>query len=131
VIATDGEDFRVTAWNTGAERLYGFSAEEVLGGPARQIASFPGDEARPKLERELLETGRTRIEFTARRKDGSSVEVEMIAVAVKDGRGQTCGYVGIHRDISERKRGRRAAAGGERTAENILESITDVSCSGR
>ncbi|MGZ4332492.1 MAG: PAS domain S-box protein, partial [Solirubrobacteraceae bacterium] len=46
VIATDAEDFRVTAWNTGAERLYGFSAEEVLGQPARQTASFPGDEAR-------------------------------------------------------------------------------------
>jgi PAS domain S-box-containing protein len=77
VIATDAEHLRVIAWNAGAERLYGFSAEEVLGQPARQIASFPGDEGRLKLERELLETGRTRVEFTARRKDGSLVEVEL------------------------------------------------------
>jgi PAS domain S-box-containing protein len=35
VIATDAEDFRITAWNRGAERLYGFTAAEVLGRPAR------------------------------------------------------------------------------------------------
>lgn len=120
------EDFRVTAWNTGAERLYGFSAEEVLGQPARQIASFPGDEARLKLERELLETGRTRIEFTARRKDGSSVEVELIAVAVKDENGQTAGYLGIHRDISDRKRAEKELHEAHRQTETILQSMGDA-----
>ena len=102
MIATDAEDFRITAWNRGAERLYGFSAEEVLGRPAREVATFPGDQARQKLEAELLETGRTRIEFEARRKDGTPVEVELIAVAIKEERGETTGYLGIHRDISER-----------------------------
>ena len=126
VIATDAEDFRVTAWNTGAERLYGFSAEEVLGQPARQTASFPGDEARLKLERELLETGRTRIEFTARRKDGSSVEVELIAVAVKDEHGQTAGYLGIHRDISDRKRAERELNEAHRQTETILQTMGDA-----
>jgi PAS domain S-box-containing protein len=104
VIATDAEDFRITAWNKGAERRYGFAADEVLGPSAREVASFPGDEARVKLEDELFETGRTRIEFTARRKDGSPVEVELIAVAVKNDRGDVTGYLGIHRDITERKR---------------------------
>jgi PAS domain S-box-containing protein len=126
VIATDAEDFRVIAWNIGAERLYGFSAEEVLGQPARHIASFPGDEARLKLERELLETGRTRTEFTARRKDGSLVEVELIAVAVKDEHGQTAGYLGIHRDISDRKRAERELHEAHRQTETILQSIGDA-----
>jgi PAS domain S-box-containing protein len=126
VIATDAEDFRVTAWNTGAERLYGFSAEEVLGQPARQTASFPGDEARLKLERELLETGRTRIEFTARRKDGSWVEVELIAVAVKDEHDQTGGYLGIHRDISDRKRAERELNEAHRQTEAILQTMGDA-----
>ena len=126
VIATDAEDFRVTAWNTGAERLYGFSAEEVLGQPARHTASFPGDEARLKLERELLETGRTRIEFTARRKDGSWVEVELIAVAVKDEHGQTGGYLGIHRDISDRKRAERELNEAHRQTETILRTMGDA-----
>ncbi|MGZ6716417.1 MAG: PAS domain S-box protein, partial [Gaiellaceae bacterium] len=104
VIATDAVDFRITAWNRGAERLYGFSAEEVLGRPAREVASFPGDQARLKLEGELLDTGRTGIELTAVRKDGSPVDVELIVTAVKDEQGKTSGYLGIHRDISRHKR---------------------------
>ncbi|MGZ6652224.1 MAG: PAS domain-containing protein [Solirubrobacteraceae bacterium] len=94
VIATDAEDFRITAWNRGAERLYGFTAEEVLGRPAREVATFPGDQARQKLEAELLESGRTRIEFEARRKDGTPVAVELTAVAIKNERGETTGYLG-------------------------------------
>jgi signal transduction histidine kinase len=80
----------------------------VLGRPAREVATFPGDQARLKLEAELLETGRTRIEFEARRKDGTVVQIELIAVAVCDERGETTGYLGMHRDLTERHRMQRA-----------------------
>jgi PAS domain S-box-containing protein len=125
LIATDADDFRITAWNKGAERLYGFTAEEVLGRPAREVGSYPGDEARHKLEQELLETGRTRIEFTAHRKDGTPIEVELIAAEVRNDRGEVTGYLGIHRDITERKRSERAFREAQRRSETILESITD------
>jgi signal transduction histidine kinase len=75
-----------------------------VGRPAREVASYPGDESRLRLEAELLDTGRTRIEFTAVRMDGCPVEVELVALAVKDERGTITGYLGIHRDISERRR---------------------------
>jgi PAS domain S-box-containing protein len=104
VIATNASDFRITAWNRGAERLYGFTAADVLGRPAREIASYPGDESRLELEHDLRETGRARIEFVAHRKGGTPVRVELIAVEVKDDRGETTGYLGIHRDVSERMR---------------------------
>jgi PAS domain S-box-containing protein len=125
VIATDADEFRVTAWNRGAERLYGFTAREALGRPAREVASDPDDEARLKLERELLETGRTRIEFTARRKDGTPVEVELIAVAVKDEQGETSGYLGIHRDVSAHKRDEHALRQANARIVSSLESSTD------
>jgi PAS domain S-box-containing protein len=104
VIATDASDFRITAWNRGAEALYGFTAAEVLGRPAREVASYPGDESRLKLEHDLRETGRARMEFTAHRKGGTPVQVELIVAEVKDDRGETTGYLGIHRDVSARKR---------------------------
>jgi PAS domain S-box-containing protein len=126
VIATDAEDFRVTAWNRGAERLYGFAAEEVLGRSAREVASYPSDEARVKLERELLETGRTRAEFTARRKDGTAVDVELVAVAVKGERGEITYYLGIHRDITDRKRAKQELREARALTEDILESISDA-----
>jgi PAS domain S-box-containing protein len=40
VVGTDA-DFRVTVWNRGAERLYGYAASEVLGRHARDVASWP------------------------------------------------------------------------------------------
>lgn len=101
VIVTD-RDFRVTIWNSGAERLYGLAAQEVIGRPAREVAGYPRNEARRTLERELLENGQARTEL-AYGKDGSAVEIELVAVAVKDERGEVGGYLWIHRDITERK----------------------------
>ena len=103
VVGSDAA-FNVTAWNTGAERLYGYTAEEVLGRPAREVASYEGDPSRLELEGELLEDGRTRTELSAVRKDGTTIEVELISVAVRGEGGEITGYVGIHRDMTDRKR---------------------------
>jgi len=126
VIVTSADDFRITAWNKGAERLYGLMAEEVLGRPAREVASFFGDESRLTLERELLEAGRTKIEFMARRPDGTPVQVDLIAVAVKDARGEVVGYLGIHRDVTERKQAEEALRAAHQRTRMILERITDA-----
>jgi PAS domain S-box-containing protein len=106
VLATDA-DYRITAWNRGAERLYGYRADEVLGHFAREVATYEGDTARVQLEGELTESGRTRIEFTAHRKDGTPIDVELIAVELRDSHGEVTGYLGIHRDVTERARARR------------------------
>jgi PAS domain S-box-containing protein len=103
VVGTDPE-FRLTTWNRGAERLYGYSAAEVLGRDAREIATYSGDTSRLALERELRERDRARVELTAHRKDGTPVEVELAAVAIRGERDEITGYLGIHRDVTERKR---------------------------
>jgi PAS domain S-box-containing protein len=106
VLATDAE-FRISAWNRGAERLYGYTADEVLGRHAREIATYEGDAARLQLEGELSGTGRTHIEFAAHRKDGTPIDIDLVAVEVRDARGEATGYLGIHRDVTERTRARR------------------------
>src|SRR4051794_1783005 len=58
VIGTD-PDFTVTIWNPGAERLYGRSAAEMLGQPARAMAAFVGDAPLVRQEVELTERGRS------------------------------------------------------------------------
>src|SRR3954452_19991108 len=103
VVGTD-VDFRITQWNLGAERLYGHTAAQVLGRPANEVATYTGDDQRQRLERELLERGRSRLELTAVRLDGTPVQVEMIVTAVRDDAGTVRGYLGIHRDVTERRR---------------------------
>src|SRR4051794_40712525 len=106
VVGTDA-DFCITQWNQGAERLYGYPAAQVLGVPANEVATFTGDDQRVRLERELLEHGRSRLEITAVRGDGTPVEVELVVTAVRDDAGTVRGYLGIHRDVTERRRAAR------------------------
>jgi PAS domain S-box-containing protein len=126
IVAVD-RDWLITGWNTGAERMYGWSAVEVLG---RHVPSFVQmnltDEERAELRREIAERGRWRGEATVQRKDGSTVCVEVINVAVRDSRGEITGFLGIHRDVSERKRAERGLREAQRRSETILESITDA-----
>jgi PAS domain S-box-containing protein len=103
IVGTDPA-FRLTTWSRGAERLYGYTPEEVLGRDAREVTTYAGDESRLALERELLAADRTGTELVARRNDGTLVDVELISVAVRDQSGAVSGYLGIHRDITERKR---------------------------
>src|SRR4051794_41843710 len=66
VVGTDA-DFRITQWNAGAERLYGYCAAEVLGRPANEVATFDGDDQRQRLRREPPEGGRAGGELAAGR----------------------------------------------------------------
>src|SRR5436309_14137495 len=103
VVGTD-MDYRVTLWNPVAERLYGYSAEEAMGRPAREIATYENDTSRLRLEAALDRDGIAHVEFRARTKSGAWRDVELIATAVLDDAGDPVGFLGIHRDVSARKR---------------------------
>lgn len=124
VVGTDAE-FRVTVWNRGAERLYGYAAGEVLGRDARDVASCTGDTSRTQLERELLRTDRARSEITATRKDGTRVEVELVTVAVRGDLGEITGYLAIHRDVTDRRRAEEALHASRRQIETALKRMSD------
>lgn len=95
--------WRATAWNEGAERLYGWSPAEALG---REVRSFMradlSDEQQEKIRRELSERGRWRGEVPAERKDGSRRSIESVNVAIRDALGEITGYLGVHRDVTAR-----------------------------
>ena len=94
----------IVSWNKGAERIYGYSSEEVIG---RHISVLvPPD--RPDEISELMERIKRgeRIEQyeTARmRKDGGQFDVSLTASPIINS-GKITGFSGILRDITERKR---------------------------
>jgi PAS domain S-box-containing protein len=116
IVALDPEWF-VTLWNGGAERMYGWTAEEVLGRHTLDVAHLEMSyEERAEVRARTAEQGRWRGEVTAYRKDGAPVRVEVLTVAMHGPHGEITGYLGIHRDLTERRR----------DVETILESITDA-----
>jgi PAS domain S-box-containing protein len=82
-IATDNL-YVIRAWNRGAEEIYGWTAEEVVGRSVLEVARTDlSDEQLAEARRHLDETDRWRAEVVAYRKDGSPVWVELTNVAVR------------------------------------------------
>ena len=103
VIATD-DQFRVTAWNRAAERIYGWSATEVIGRRADEIlTSGLGEDQRAEVQELLKESGSFRSERIHSKKNGWPVYVEVNTIALTDQRGRVTGYVSVNRDITERR----------------------------
>jgi PAS domain S-box-containing protein len=113
IVAVD-ESFRVTYWNPVAERLFGRSAEDVLGedyGEALQD-TFALPE-RTRLRRQLLECGALKLELACRNHAGDELVVEVSATLLHDETGRRMGALGIHRDVTARRRAEEALAASE------------------
>src|SRR3954447_26457702 len=125
IVALDAEWF-IRVWNTGAERMYGWTADEVLGRHTLDVARLEMTyEERAEVRSTVAEHGRWRGEVVAYRKDGTPVCVEFITVALRGEQGGITGYLGIHRDVRGRKRAEEALREARRLGEAILESISD------
>jgi PAS domain S-box-containing protein len=126
IVAFDDE-WLVTVWNRGAERLYGRTADEMLGRRATDVVRVElSDEQKLDARRAAAEGGRWRAEVTAYHQDGTPVPVEAITVALRGTQGEITGYLAIHRDITERQRMLDELRESQQQSETILESITDA-----
>jgi PAS domain S-box-containing protein len=103
IIGTDSEDM-ISSWNGGAERMYGHTAQEVVGKPMYIIVPPDGREAFLQVRRRLR-SGEAikRFETVRMRKDGSLVEIATSVCPMRDASGKVMGTAGIGRDISARK----------------------------
>ena len=94
----------ITSWNAGAERMLGYSAEEVQGqDTALVIPPEHRDEASALLAQ--IKNGETLIErdFTFVKKDGTQVKVSLSLSPIRDSYGNVIAITSIARDITERK----------------------------
>lgn len=105
VIISMSLDGAITSWNKGAERIFGYSAEEVVGKPLGVL--IPPELAQE--EEEIL--GKLRggksvehYETERVRKDGSRIQISATISPIKSANGEIVGTSEIARDITERKR---------------------------
>ncbi len=120
----------ITSWNSGAERIYGYSAKEVLEQPI-SILIPPGqsDEVPALLER--IERGERirHYETVRRRKDGRLIHVSQSISPIKDKEGRLIGASTIARDITAevaaRKESEEKLAAASQYARSLIESSLD------
>jgi PAS domain S-box-containing protein len=95
----------VTSWNQGAERIFGYSAAEMIGHSVKKL--IPPER---HVEEELILNRISRgervehFETVRQRKDGSLIHVSVSVSPIKDPMGQIIGAAKVARDITERKR---------------------------
>lgn len=103
VIATD-LDYVVTSWNRGAERIYGWSASEMIGRRlGERLETRFADTNSEEAAAILWQSGRWEGEVEQRRRDGQYVPIHSIVVMIRDEQGTPTGIVAVNRDISERR----------------------------
>lgn len=102
-------DGTITSWNTGAEKIFGYTAQEAIG---KSITILVPPQLL-KEEKQILENikkGRTveHFETVRQRKDGSRVSISLSVSPIKNEAGEIIGASKIARDITERKRAEEA-----------------------
>ena len=95
----------VTSWNAGAERIFGYLAEELIGQPIARLA-MPGNEAEMPNILERVRQGQRveHFETERRHKDGSAVLVSLTVSPIHDEAGQVIGASKVARDITAVRR---------------------------
>ena len=108
-IASADLDGAVRTWNAGAERIYGYSAAEMLGAPLSRLTA---PERRADLEERLAQVRdghpQEGVETACTTRDGRELEMSLTFSPVRDPHGAVTGLTFIGRDITEAKRAERA-----------------------
>jgi PAS domain S-box-containing protein len=119
IFVTDPDGNAVT-WNAGAERIYGYRADEVIG---RSVEFFYSPELHPDAAYRHLNAvaidGRRETEGWQARKDGTRFWANIITSALRDESGTLLGFTKVVRDLTERRRS-------EELLRSVLGSVLDA-----
>ncbi len=118
-VALDGT---ILTWNSGAEKVYGYPAEEALGQSVYLLVP-PDRQAALAQTYERVQRGEHVASFETVRvkKDGTPIDVAVTLSPVRDGEGQIIAISGIIRDITERKRAAEALRESDERLRSIFE----------
>jgi len=123
--STDTEG-RVLSWNESAERLFGWSAAEIVGQPLPIIPPGPGDEYASLRRRVLQGETFTGLELVRRRRDGTLCDVSMAVAPLLDASGRVIGIFSGVEDISARKASEVRLRENEERFRALVEGAPDA-----
>jgi PAS domain S-box-containing protein len=121
----------ITSWNRGAEQLFGYTADEVIGKPVTILIPAELQDEEPEILVRIRRDERIgHYETVRRRKDGSLVAISLTVSPIYGSNGEIIGASKIARDITDRKRAEEKmsllAREAEHRARNVLATVQAV-----
>ena len=102
-------DTTIVCWNRGAERIYGYTAAEVIGRPISVLLPPGLEDEVPEIMKRLRRGEKVEhYETKRRRKDGTVIDVSVTVSLIKTRSGEIIGASAVARDITERKQAEAA-----------------------
>ena len=121
----------INSWNKGAERVFGYSAEEAIGQPATLLIPLDRADEEPTILSKIRHGERVdHYETVRRRKDGSLIDISLTVSPIKNEAGEIVGGSKIARDISERKRGEKQIGFQARLLDAVEQAVIATNLSG-
>jgi len=115
ILALDREG-KIMVWNPASERIFGWSAADVVGRAPPMLPADKEDETKWMREVVLKGGGLAGFETRRMRKDGSLVDVSVSSAPLRDAHGSIRGIMAVYEDISRRKEMERRLVESERLA---------------
>lgn len=119
-------DGRITFWNQGAEQLYGWKREEVLGKITHEVLGTQFCEPLIKIIAAVSSIGRWEGELINRSKTGESLTIESRWALRKSHDGTPLAILEIDRDITRRKEDEQIAREALEYAESIIQTVSEA-----
>jgi PAS domain S-box-containing protein len=120
----------ITSWNNGAERIFGYTADEIIGKPVATLTAPDRLDEMPDILSKIRQGRRVdHYETRRRRKDGQIIDVSLTVSPVRDAAGQIVGASKIARNITDRKRAEQEHAvllSREQEARRTAELLNQV-----
>ncbi|MFW5942802.1 MAG: PAS domain S-box protein, partial [Chloroflexota bacterium] len=123
----------VTSWNRGAEKIYGYSAEEAIGRPVNFVAPPERRQEANTFAALARKAGGDSQTFTTVRqhKDGRRLLVSLSVSPIRDASGRLTGFSGIVRDITQQKRAEARLRFQAQLLNSVKESVVATDLKGR
>jgi PAS domain S-box-containing protein len=116
-------DGSIQMWNPAAERIFGWSEQEVLGRQNPAVTEEKKDESRAMFLQVLAGNGFTGVETLRQKKDGSLLDVSISTAPLDDDQGNIRGVMAVIADITERKRAEQKIVTALKEKEILLREL--------